>query len=143
MKHGDISNRVNISIGIMCLDTLVTYRDNTFTDRVLNKIMGKSKRAEVDETVRSTMEYIYRNTEYTVDLLIPEEEYNVLKPLIADMPYNRVVLYSKISQISSRLLTGDLSYVVDNNAERRSTINSIYAIPLSELSPLIKRRAFR
>lgn len=143
MKHGDISNRVNISIGIMCLDTLVTYKDNTFTDRVLNKIMGKSKRAEVDETVRSTMEYIYRNTEYTVDLLIPEEEYNVLKPLIADMPYNRVVLYSKISQISSRLITGDLSYVVDNNAERRGTINSIYAIPLSELSPMIKRRAYR
>ena len=143
MRHGDISNRVNISIGIMCLDTLVTYKDNTFTDRVLNKIMGKSKRAEVDETVRSTMEYIYRNTEYTVDLLIPEEEYNVLKPLIADMPYNRVVLYSKISQISSRLLTGDLSYVVDNNAERRSTINSTYAIPLSELSPMIKRRAYR
>lgn len=143
MKNGDISNHVNISIGIMCIDNLIVYKDNTTLDKVLNKIIGKTKRAEVNELVRGVMEYIYRNTEYTVDLLIESKEYDRIKPLIADMPYNRVVLYSKLSQITSRLLSGDLSYVVDNNEDRRSQLNSIYAIPLSSLSSMLRRRFYR
>lgn len=140
MMHGNISNRVNISIGIMCSDTLIHYRDTTLKDKILNRVFGKTKRFDIDETVRATMEYIYRNTEYTVDLLIQDEEYSKLKSLqfFSDMPYNRVVIYTKLSQLTSRLLSGDLSYIVDNNAERRSQLNSNYAIPLSELAPMLK-----
>lgn len=139
MRHGDISNHVNVSFGIMCEDTLIHFKDTTLKDKILNKIVGKTKRLEIDETVRSSMEYIYRNTEYTVDLLVKDTNLFNLRKVLDDLPYNRIVVYSKLSQITSRLLTGDLSYVVDNNDERRSQLNSIYAITLNDLSCMIKR----
>lgn len=139
MMHGDISNYVRATFGFMCEDFLIVYKDNTVKDKVLNFIVGKTKRAEVNDLVRNTMEYIYRQTEYNVDLLVNEDKYQELKPIIADLPFNRVVLYNKYSQITSRLLTGDLTYVIDGDDYRRSLLNSHYAITMEELDCILKR----
>lgn len=139
MMHGDISNYVRASFGFMCENFLIEYKDNTVKDKILNLIIGKTKRAEVNHLVRNSMEYLYRQTEYNVDLLVSEDKYSEFKPIIDNLPFNRVVLYNKLSQISSRLLTGDLTYVVDNDDYRRSLLNSHYAITLSDLNTLIKR----
>lgn len=139
MKHGDISNQVKATFGFMCEDFLIVYKENTVKDKVLNFLIGKTKRAEVNDVVRNTMEYIYRQTEYNVDLLVNEDRYNELKPIIEDLPFNRVVLYNKYSQISSRLLTGDLTYVIDGDNYRIGLMNSRYAITLKELDSILKR----
>lgn len=141
--HGDLSNQVKASFGFMCENFLIKYKENTVKDRVMNFLIGKTKRAEVDPLVRSTMEYIYRQTEYNVDLLISEDSYSSLKPIIEDLPFNRVVLYNKLSQISTRLLTGDLTYVIDDDNYRRGLINSRYAVNLAEFDTLLKRGRFR
>ena len=141
MKSGDLSNQAGFTIGFRCVDFLVKYRESTFTDKVLNAFMGKIKRAEIDETVRSFMEHLYRNTEYNVDLIIEKKDYTEeLKRLVDEMPFNRVVLIDKLSQISTRLLVGDLSLYVDDDDYRRSLVNSQYAISFSQLNDYIKRR---
>ena len=88
------------------------------------------------------MEYLYRNTDYNVDLIIEKKDYTEeLKRLVDDMPFNRVVLVDKLSQISTRLLVGDLSLYVDDNDYRRSLVNSQYAISFSQLNDYIRRRS--
>lgn len=142
MKNGDLSNQSGFTIGFRCVDFLVKYKESTFTDKVLNAVFGKTKRAEIDESVRSFMEYLYRNTEYNVDLIIENKEYTEeLKQLVDNLPFNRVVLIDKLSQVSQRLLVGDLSIYVDDDDYRRSLVNSQYAISFSQLNNYIKRRA--
>lgn len=142
MKHGDLSNQAGITIGFRCVDFLVKYKESTFTDRVLNAVLGKTKRAEIDESVRSFMEHLYRNTEYNVDLIIENKDYTEeLKRLVDNLPFNRVVLIDKLSQVSQRLLIGDLTIYVDDDDYRRSLVNSQYAISFAQLNDYIKRRA--
>ncbi len=142
MKNGDLSNYVGFTIGFRCVDFLVKYKESTFTDKVLNAVLGKTKRAEINESVRSFMEYLYRQTEYNVDLVIENKDYTEeLKQLVDNLPFNRVVLIDKLSQVSTRLLTGDLSIYVDDDDYRRSLVNSQYAISFSQLNDYIKRRA--
>lgn len=142
MKSGDLSNQAGFTIGFRCVDFLVKYKESTFTDKILNAVLGKTKRAEIDESVRSYMEYLYRNTDYNVDLIIEKKDYTEeLKRLVDDMPFNRVVLVDKLSQISTRLLVGDLSLYVDDDDYRRSLVNSQYAISFSQLNDYIRRRS--
>lgn len=142
MLHGDLSNTAGYTIGFRCIDFLVTYRDESITDKILNAVRGKLKRAEINETVRSLMEYLYRDTEYTVDLIVENKDYtDELKEFLEmNVPFNRVVLIDKPSQISGRLLVGDLTYYVDNDPERLSLINSRFAVTLAQLSNLLKLR---
>lgn len=142
MKNGDLSNQAGYTIGFRCVDFLVKYKESTFTDRVLNAVLGKTKRAEIDESVRSFMEHLYRNTEYNVDLIIENKDYTEeLKRLVDNLPFNRVVLIDKLSQVSQRLLIGDLTIYVDDDDYRRSLVNSQYAISFAQLNDYIKRRA--
>ena len=142
MKSGDLSNQAGFTIGFRCVDFLVKYKESTFTDKILNAVLGKTKRAEIDESVRSYMEYLYRNTDYNVDLIIEKKDYTEeLKRLVDDMPFNRVVLVDKLSQSATRLLVGDLSLYVDDDDYRRSLVNSQYAISFSQLNDYIRRRS--
>lgn len=125
----------------MCDDFVIMYKDNKLSDKFLNAIFGKTKRAEKNEIAIHSMEYIFRQTEYNVDLLINESTYNSdLKSLIEDLPFCRIVLYNKYSQITARLLTGDLTYVVDENPYRIGLINNSNVITLDKLNQIIKTR---
>lgn len=140
MMHGELSNQAGYTIAFRCEDNLVKYKTGGIKNAVLNILIGKEKRAEIDEYYRSTMEHLYRNTEYCVDLVILREKYtDELKKLLEEMPYNRVVLIDKETQISQRLLMGDITIYVDDDGYRRSLINSVYAIPLRELNNFIRR----
>lgn len=141
MKHGELSNTVGYSFGFRCEDFLIHFKDTTLLDKAFNALFDKAKRAEVNEEVLSFMEYLYRNTEYTVDLVVDRENYTPeLKKLLDDMPFNRVVLVDKPSQITTRLMIGDLTYYVDDSAERRSLVNSPHTRTLHELAQEIKRK---
>ena len=75
MQHGDISNQRSFVIGFRCENSLLHYKDSSPSDKLLNIIKGKTKRAEIDQKVYSLMNYLYWNTEYTVMLVIDEENY--------------------------------------------------------------------
>lgn len=141
MKHGELSNTVGYSFGFRCEDFLIHFKETTLLDKAFNALFDKAKRAEVNEEVISFMEYLYRNTEYTVDLIVDRENYTPeLKKLLDEMPFNRVVLVDKPSQITTRLMIGDLTYYVDGSAERRSLVNSPHTRTLRELAQEIKRK---
>lgn len=141
MKHGELSNTVGYSFGFRCEDFLIHFKESTLLDKAFNALFDKARRAEVNEEVLSFMEYLYRNTEYTVDLVVDRENYTPeLKKLLDDMPFNRVVLVDKLSQITTRLMIGDLTYYVDDSDERRSLVNSPHTRTLRELAQEIKRK---
>ena len=141
MKHGELSNTVGYSFGFRCEDFLIHFKESTLLDKAFNALFDKARRAEVNEEVLSFMEYLYRNTEYTVDLVVDRENYTPeLKKLLDDMPFNRIVLEDKPSQITTRLMIGDLTYYVDDSDERRSLVNSPHTRTLRELAQEIKRK---
>lgn len=139
MLHGDISNCVRATFGFMFDDFVVEYKDSKVTDKILNALFGKVKRAEINKRAVRSMEYIYRQTEYNVDLLIKEESYTPeVKSLITDLPFCRVVLYNKYSQITSRLITGDLTYVIDDDPYRIGLMNHSNVFDLDGLDNLLR-----
>ena len=141
MKHGDLANSIGYTIAFRCEDCLVKFKTEGVKNKILNAIIGKVSRAEIDPSYKSAMEYFYRHTEYVVDLVVLRENYtDEMKHLIEDLPFSRVVVVEKDNQISQRLLIGDITLYVDDDDYRRSLINSQYAIPLKDLNTFVKRK---
>lgn len=142
MRHGDISNQQNFIIGIRCENCLLKYKEGSVKDSLLNFILGKNNRAEIDESVLGLMTYIYRRTEYVVDLVVDEENYTPqLQQLLDEYPFNRVVLvHRNISEITTRLNTGDLSYYVDSDIMRLESVNSKYAVTVDRFNEILRRK---
>lgn len=141
MKHGDLANTIGYVIAFRCEDSLIRYKTEGVKNKLLNALVGKVARAEIDPSYLSAMEFYYRHTEYTVDLVVLKENYTEdLKHIIDNLPFSRVVVIDKDTQISQRLLMGDITLYVDEDDYRRSLINSQYAIPLSRLSDFARRK---
>ncbi len=140
MLHGNISNEYGYCIAFRCEGFLIKYKDKILKDKVLNFFKGKYKCIEINKTILAAMEYIYKNTEYNVGLVVEEKSYKDIrfKKLVDSLPFNEIILINKLSQISQRLLIGYISLYVDDNAERRSLINNKYAISFEELNHHIK-----
>ena len=127
-------------IAFRCEDSVIKYKTEGVKNKILNALVGKLSRAEIDPLYKSTMEFLYRQTEYVVDLVVLRENYTEeMKHLLEDLPFSRIVVVDKDSQISQRLLMGDITLYVDEDAYRRSLINSQYAIPLDKLNDHIRR----
>ena len=144
MLHGDISNQAGYTIAFRLEDSVAKIPEAGVKNKVLNFIMGKQHRIEINEKYRAVMERIYRHTEYCVDLVVEEKHYDadMKEYLMEHLPFNRVVLITKETSISQRLLTGDISIYVDEDDYRRSLINSEYAIPLKDLNDYVGRVRF-
>ena len=145
MLHGDISNQRSFIIGFRCENSLLRYNDKTAGDKLLNIIRGKTKRAEIDEKVYSLMNYIYWNTEYTVVLVIDEENYTKeAQEFLSDFPFNQVATVIKsISEVTMMLNTGELSYYVSDDVLDRQSVNNKYAVSVDEFNIILKRRINR
>lgn len=140
MKHGDLANTVGYVIAFRCEDSLVKYKTEGVKNKILNALVGKVARAEIDPNYKSAMEFLYRHTEYVVDLVILRDNYTEeMKHLLEDLPFSRIVVVDKDSQISQRLLIGDITLYIDEDDNRRSLVNSQYAIPLNKLNNYIRR----
>ena len=145
MLHGDISNQRSFVIGVRCENNLLRYKDNSFIDKVANVVKGKTARAEVDQKVLSLMSYLYWNTEYTVVLVIDEENYTEeAKKFLEDFPFNQVgVVLKNISEVTMMLNTGQLSYYVSDDILDRYNVNSKFAVSVDEFNTILKRRVRR
>ena len=145
MQHGDISNQRSFVIGFRCENSLLHYKDNSPSDKLLNTIKGKTKRAEVDQKVYSLMNYIYWNTEYTVMLVIDEENYTKeAQDFLADFPFNQVATVLKnVSEVTMMLNTGELTYFVSEDILDRNNVNSRFAVDVDTFNTILKRRVKR
>ena len=145
MQHGDISNSRSFVIGFRCENSLLHYRDKSTGDKLLNLIQGKTKRAKVDQNVYSLMNYIYWNTEYTVMLVIDEENYTKeAQDFLADFPFNQVATVLKnISEVTMMLNTGELTYFISDDILDRNSVNSKYALDTDTFNKILKRQVKR
>ena len=91
------------------------------------------------------MSYIYWNTEYTVVLVINEENYtDEAKKFLEDFPFNQVgVVLKNISEVTMMLNTGQLTYYVSDDTLDRNAVNSRYAVSVDEFNTILKRRVKR
>lgn len=144
MLHGDISNQAGYTIAFRLEDSVADMPKGGIKNTVLNFVVGKPQRMKINENYRSIMERLYRHSEYCVDLVVEEKHYDadMKEYLMEHLPFNRVVLITKDTSISQRLLTGDISIYVDEDDYRRSLINSKYAIPLKDLNDYVGRVRF-
>lgn len=142
MLHGDISNQVGDTIAFQVIDTLLHFRTEHLKDKFLNALYGKEKRAMVRQEVLQTMEHIYRNTEMCIDLVLFRKDFTeeLEEFLEESIPFNRLLVVDKPSQIGIRLITSDIAYYVDDNSEVRSLLNSPYAISFDELPNYISMK---
>lgn len=139
MQHGNISNQRSFVIGFRCEGTLLNLKEDKFSDKVLNTLFGKLKRADVNDKVLSFMNYIYNNTEYTISLVVDEKNYSKdLEDFLADFPCN-VIHNCTIGKLTSMLTTGELSYLVDDDIMNRSRINSKYCMSMDDFSVLLRK----
>lgn len=145
MKHGDISNQRDFVIGFRCEGTLLEYQDISVSDKLLNVLKGKTKRAKVNQKVYSLMNYIYWNTPYTVMLVIDEKNYtNKAKKFLEDFPFNQVATIIKnVSEITMMLNTGEMTYYVDDDPISRGYVSSTYAVDSDSINSILKRRVKR
>lgn len=144
MRHGDISNITSLNIGFRCEDTLLILPKRNLIDKLLNKAVGYNN-AKINPKVEGLMNYILFNTEYTVSLVIDQSVYEKAKKKIDSLQnYNQIVnVISGINEISMMLFTGEMSYYVDNNDERRNCLLSKYALNFNEFNKLIERKINR
>lgn len=141
MLRGDISNQRSFMFGFRCEHSLLRLKDQNVIDKVLNLFAGKMHRAEVNEEVLSLMKYIYWNTEYTVTIVVDDENYTKeAQDFFSDLPFNQVLNVRSVSQITMMLHTGEMTYYVDDNDETRHKVQSKYAITSQELGTLLRRK---
>ena len=141
MKNGELSNTIGYSFGFRCEDFLIHFKTTSILDKAYNALFDKTKRAEVNEEVCSIMEYLYRNTEYTVDVIVERKNYTShMKELLDELPFNRVVLIDDLSQVTTRLMIGDLTYYIDDDPSRRSLVNSPHTRSIDELMREVRVR---
>lgn len=140
MLHGDISNQRSFMIGFRCEGSLLKYRDSHLGHKILNLVSGKFRRAEVDPEVLSLMRYLYWNTEYTVMLIIDDENYtDEAKEYLENFPYNQVANIKSISEVTMMLNTGEMSYYIDNNDTTRYKVQNRHAMTLQEFNSELRR----
>ena len=142
MLHGDISNQRSYVIGFRCENSLLTYKDKNLLDAISNTIRGKTHRAEINQKVLSLMKHIYWNTEYTVVLVIDDDNYTEeAKRYLADFPFNQVVnVLKSISEVTMMLNTGELTYYVTEDILDKARVNSQYAVSVDEFDKVFRRR---
>lgn len=140
MNKGQISNKAAPTIAIRIEDFLLKYKNSKFRDKLLNKIIGAEIRADFNPGVISFMNFIFRHTDMTVDLVIESRLLNkeIINKLVG-IPYNRIISIVKPVQVAIMLNTKDFTYYVDDDEERRSIIGHKYCVSLLEMNSLISR----
>lgn len=130
MKKGDISNQQNSVIGVRFDDNLIKQKT----------VLGLKVSYEVDDNLLELMRYIYRRTDYTVVLyVVSDSSYKAVKQFENEFPYEIVKVGSE-AEITRALLTGNLTYYIDNDDYRRSLINSEYALSCEEFNTILRRK---
>ncbi len=136
MWKGNLSNFVDDTIGFACVDFLVLPKRDTLLDRMIASF-AKFHKAKLDQQVLKAIEYVYRKTPMTVDIIVdPKDDCPQLRELLDEVSCGRIVI-AKPSEISRRLYTGDLTWYVDDVEYRRGLVSNSHAINLSALESMI------
>ena len=140
MLRGDISNKRSLMFGFRYEDSLVHYRTDGIINKLANAVFGKNNRADINYDVLGLMKYLYWNTEFTVTIVIDDENYTTeAEEFISELPFNQVVNVRSLNEVTAMLNTGEMSYYIDECELSRGKVNNKYAMSLAEVNTLLKR----
>ena len=139
MKHGDISNQQNFSVAVRIEDTLMKKGCNKITG-IVDKLFHTDLSYSVDNSVLGMVQYIYRRTDYTVLLVVDQKSHINTSDFMELFPFDIMSIENE-SEISMKLLTGDITYYVDDDDYRRSLVNNKYAVSFNEFNNILRRKA--
>lgn len=144
MIHGNISNRKAPSMLFRVENFLVKYRETTTIDKVLNKIIGKERRAELNEEVCNALYMIFRATDFTVGIVCMQETWVKLPKelrdvLLVGLPIADIHLIDNVYDIRLLLNSGQYSYYVDDNLDDHKIVGENKCLALADLNNIAKK----
>ena len=139
MKHGDISNQQNFIMAVRVEDTLLKKKGNKITG-IVDMLFHTDLSYSIDDDVLSLVQYIYRRTDYTVLLVVDKNAHISTSDFMELFPF-AILSIDNESEISMKLLTGDITYYIDDDDYRRSLVNNKYAVSYEEFNTILKRKA--
>ena len=139
MKHGDISNQQNFIVAVRLEDTLLKKRGNKITG-IVDMLFHTDLSYSIDDDVLSLVQYIYRRTDYTVLLVVDKKTHISTSDFMELFPF-AILTIDNESEISMKLLTGDITYYIDDDDYRRSLVNNKYAVSYEEFNTILRRKA--
>ncbi|MBO8161068.1 MAG: hypothetical protein H0Z24_05480 [Thermosipho sp. (in: Bacteria)] len=138
MKGNDLSNRVAPTIAFRVDDFLIKkIKNKSIKDKLRNFVLGTNY--GFDEEVLKAIDYIFRHTDMTVDLIISKDFYSEkVVSMLKDVPYSRLNVIVSELEIKIGLNLNDYIYYVDNDKSRLSKVGHKYAIDLQQLNNIIR-----
>lgn len=117
MKYNDLSNRGCPVIALRVEDTLIDIKKSS---NILESFMNRLSpflNATVNKSAYKTIMHLFRNTDYTVDLIVDKKylKDRHLLNIINNMPYNNLVGIKNNTEIEGKILNEEYLYYVDNN----------------------------
>ena len=139
MKHGDISNQQNFIVAVRLEDTLLKKRGNKITG-IVDMLFHTDLSYSIDDDVLSLVQYIYRRTDYTVLLVVDKNAHISTSDFMELFPF-AILAIDNESEISMKLLTGDITYYIDDDDYRKRNVNNKYAVSYEEFNTILRRKA--
>ena len=144
MLGNDISNRKAPSMLFRVEDFLVEYRETTTIDKVMNKIIGKHKRAELNEEVCDTIDLIFRQTDFSVGLVCMKQDWGKFPKdmrdiIIQGLPVSDIHLVQDALDIDRLLNTGEYAFYVDDNLENHSLVGHNRCVTLKQINAIARK----
>lgn len=138
MKNNDLSNRGTPVIAIRIEDNVITRDDNTgikMIDDFMHRI-SPFLNCKVDSKYAKVLNYICRNTSYTVDLIVDKKYVNDkhLLNILEHLPYNNLIGVSSNNELFSKVMNDEYLYIIDKNLIDATTNLSISKVTKSVIS---------
>lgn len=143
MINGDISNQKAPSMLFRVDGFLVKHRETTKLDKILNKVLGEDKRAELDFEVVNAIHRTFRNTDYYVGLVVLESHWTSytkkLRDQLTDLPVGDIHIVHDTFEIYKTIHQEDYLYYVDNK-ENHALVGDNQSLDLETYINIINRR---
>lgn len=144
MLNNNISNRKAPSMLLRVEDFLVKYRETTTIDKVMNKLVGKHKRAELSEVVVEAIDTIFRLTDFTVGLVCIEADWNKYPKDLRDiillgLTISDLHLVHDHLDIEKLLNSGKYAFYVDDNLDNHSLVGHKRCVTLRQIDSIARK----
>lgn len=135
MRYGDISNRGGIKLAFRLEDTLLKKQNESVVSNFARKF-DRMYGYDVDSKVMSVLQRLYLKTDYNLVIVINEnnKDKKAVKDVLSRIPFcSEVYVHNqRTSEISSKLLSKEWEYYVDDNDIRRAGITSSASVSLKD-----------
>lgn len=142
MLYNDISNKGAKALAFRIEDFLVEFNKKDLVNKLLSPlgVINPYRKARLNPGVVSALEFIYKKTDMTVDLIVDEKFFynDDLNNLLEGLPFSEIVVIVKPVNIAVGLNTKRWEYYIDNDIERMNIIGTNKCLTLKQFNYLVR-----